>query len=134
MKKILKLSIILLISTIFFACEEDCNCNKNEDLIYNKWIKTITDDAGVTFEAILHIKEDNSYDFILVEETPGHTNSTAEFEIGEDKLKIIEDADCDSDGIYFYSATSEYLVLTADYDDCEGRKKAIEGVWLIYKE
>lgn len=135
MKKMISLMLLLMISLAFYSCEEDNVCDTNTEDIYRVWKREITDSQGVTFEALLTFNVNGVYDFVLVGDVPGHTNSTANFTIDCDKFTIFEDADCENEATYkfeFFRNPPQdelELKLIAIDDDCEGRKAAIEGNW-----
>ncbi len=122
-------SIVLVLSILFTGCEE--NCSEIEVDIYGSWLRTITDDAGVIFDAELKIN-DNSYDFIVLTANSGHTDSYAEITIANNKMSIISDQDCLSLGEtaeYEFLVTEQKLSLIAVADSCYPRVKAIQGIW-----
>lgn len=120
---------IALLAFSFFACETEDDVTAPALTLEGSWVRDITDTQGLTFTAELKFNGDNTYDFILISDAPGHTNSSAEFTFSENTMTIINDADCGVDGIYNVEITERSLTLTAVNDECAGRKSAIEGVW-----
>ena len=121
---------ITLFTFFIFSCKGDNNDpTAPEVTISGSWTRIITDAQGLQFTAELKFNGNNTYDFILLSDTPGHTNSTAEFTLKDDQITIINDTDCGVDGIYNFTITTTKLTLTAVNDQCTPRKAAIEGVW-----
>jgi len=61
-----------------------------EYTIYGSWVRLITDPKGIQFNAEMKINNDNSFDFILLDNVPGHTNSSAEFTFNGKTITSIE--------------------------------------------
>ncbi len=125
-------SIVLAITFLALtSCPDDESTSPNyEDAIIGIWEATITDDEGVTFKANIIFQKSGFFDFKLVEETPGHNDSYAQFEIDSDQLKFFNDSDCgDIEGNYRVSIELNLLTLTSINDECAPRKKAIARVW-----
>jgi hypothetical protein len=101
----------------------------NNELENTSWTRTNTDDAQLSFKVKMDFYSDH-YDFLLLEEAEGHTNSTAKIRISTGEFEIVEDADCtEPDAKYSWSIENDVLTLTKITDVCEGRSKAIEGQW-----
>ncbi len=131
MKKNMSLifGIVLVLSFSFVGCDEQCTESETE--IYGSWLRTITDDEGIVFDAELKITSD-SYDFIVLTANSGHSNSYAEISISDNKILITSDQDCLSLGEkaeYEYLLTENKLSLIAVSDSCYPRVKAIQGIW-----
>ncbi|MBC8181371.1 hypothetical protein H8E88_09620 [candidate division KSB1 bacterium] len=69
------------------------------------------DSQGIQFIAELKIKTDNSYDSILLDDVPVHTNSFAEFTLNEETITIINDSDFNVDGTYEFVVSENKLAL-----------------------
>lgn len=123
------LFIILNIFTVFIlSCTREKIVNP-EYTIYGSWVRLITDTQGIQFNAELKINTDNSFEFILLEDAPGHTNSSAEFTLNENIFTITNDSDCEGEGVYEFVVTDKNLAFVAVTDDCAPRVHAIQGVW-----
>ncbi len=120
---------IAVLTFSFFACETEDDVTAPEVTIEGSWVRDITDTQGLNFTAELKFNGDNTYDFILLTDAPGHTNSTAEFTFSNDQMTIINDVDCGVDGVYNVAISSIALTLTAVDDECAPRQAAIEGIW-----
>lgn len=129
MKKILiSISVFLAFIIVFTSCEDNDPVSSSEDII-GSWTKIVTDTEGVSYQVRLDIDE-NSYDFIILTDVPGHTDSYAEYIIEDGMIKIIEDADCYGIiGYYDFSLSGNKLTLTAVDDNCELRAMSLEGIW-----
>lgn len=127
-RKLFVFSIVIFITVTVMSCSRE-KIATPEDMIYGSWERLITDSQELQFNAELKIKEDNSFDFILLEDVPGHTNSSAKFTLSGDSFTIINDKDCDGDGIYEFVVNEKQLVFIAVADECAPRKHALQGVW-----
>jgi len=114
---------------VVFSCKEENYVTSPDQTIYGSWVRNVTEDSGNIFTAELRINGDNTYDFILVSDAPGHTNSRAEFSIVNGRMNIVDDADCGGVGIYDYVVGESSLALVAADDQCDARKSVIQGVW-----
>lgn len=97
--------------------------------IYGSWVRLITDSKKLQFHAELKIKTDNSFDFILLEPAPGHTNSSGKITLQGNLLTVINDADCGVDGVYEFVVSENKLAFVAVADECAPRRLAMQGVW-----
>lgn len=122
--------LFMIFAVVILSCTKE-KIVTPEHTIFGSWTRAITDTEGVQFNAELKINTDNSFEFILLEEVPGHTNSSGEFTLSDDIFTIINDTDCDSDGVYEFVVTDEKLALVVVMDDCAPRVVAIQGVWGI---
>lgn len=120
------LSIILAMVTA--SCAHERNA-ASEGTIYGSWVRLITDSKKLQFNAELKIKTDHTFDFILLENAPGHTNSSGEIALKGNVLTIIHDADCGTDGIYEFVVSEKKLAFVAVADECTPRRLAMQGVW-----
>jgi hypothetical protein len=77
----------------------------------------------------LKITTDNAFDFILLENSPGHTNSSGNFALSGNVFAVINDADCGFDGAYEFVVSENNLVFIAIADSCAPRKAVLQGVW-----
>jgi hypothetical protein len=119
---------IILIGLVITSCEDDNPITSNPDDLIGSWTRTVTDSEGVQFDAKI-VFDANSYDFIVLTNTPGHTDSHADYVIENGMIKIINDADCYDIGYYNFSVVGNNLTLTSFEDMCEGRRIALQGVW-----
>ena len=126
-KPILILAGILIPFLLFNSCTKECDCD-DDISIYQSWTRLVVDADGLEFMAELRINTNNSFDFILLEEAPGHTNTSATITIAGD-LMHVDDDDCESTGTYEYALSEETLSLIAIDDDCEPRVIALQGIW-----
>ena len=121
--------IVLALSFSFVGCEEQCTEPETE--IYGSWLRTITDDEGIVFDAELKITS-TSYDFLVLTANSGHSDSYAQISISSNKISITSDQDCLSLGEkaeYEFLLTEHNLSLIAVLDSCYPRVKAIQGIW-----
>jgi hypothetical protein len=129
MGKRLFLSITSVILTVFFL---SCTREKivfSESTVYGSWVRLVTDSQEVQFNAELKIKTDDSFDFILLEDVPGHSNSSGEFTLSGDIFTVINDADCGVDGVYEFVVSDKKLAFVAVADECAPRVIVLQGVW-----
>ena len=110
------------------SCTQE-NIVRSEGTIYGSWVRHITDSKKLQFNAELKIKKDNSFDFTLLENAPGHTNSSGEITLKGNVLTIINDTDCGVDGVYEFVVCEKKLALVAVADKCTPRLLAMQGVW-----
>jgi hypothetical protein len=127
-KRLLFFISLIIFTIVILSCTQEKNM-VSEDTIYGSWVRSITDAQGLQFNAELKIKNDNSFDFILLENVAGHTNSSAEFTLSEDIFTVINDKDCGVDGVYEFVVTEKKLTFIAVADECVPRKLALQGVW-----
>ena len=122
-----RLLAVLVLGLCLLSCDNDST--GPDPSLYGSWVRDITDSAGVTFTAELKINTDNSYDFILLTQAPGHTNSSAQFTLSGRRMSITVDADCSGVGVYQYVVSTDALALVGIEDPCGPRQAALEGVW-----
>jgi hypothetical protein len=127
-KRLFVFSIIIFITLAVISCSRE-KIVAPESTIYSSWERLITDAHGLQFNAELKIKDDNSFDFILLENVPAHTNSSAEFTLSGDMFTVINDKDCGVDGVYEFVVTKKKLAFIAVADECAPRKLVLQGVW-----
>ena len=123
---------LLITSILFTAVILSCTKEKivaSDNSIYGSWERLIIDTHGVHFNAELKIKTDNTFEFILLETVPGHSNSSGEYTMNENNFTVINDADCGVDGNYEYVVSENKLAFVAVADDCAPRVAAMQGVW-----
>ena len=127
MKKLSYFLFIALLLILFLnSCEKECDC---EDVtVYRSWTRQVTDADGVTFMAELKINTDNTFDWILLEEVPGHSNTTANITF-DGSLMMVDDNDCPATGTYEYSVSHDTFSLFAKEDHCDPRVIALQGIW-----
>jgi hypothetical protein len=127
MKKISYLLIIALIPILFLnSCEKECEC---EDVtVYRSWTRQVTDAEGVTFMAELKINSNNTFDWILLEEVPGHSNTTANITF-DGNMMHVNDNDCPEQGTYEYAVSHDTFSLFMKEDHCEPRVIALQVIW-----
>jgi len=126
-KRVLILAGILIPFLLFNSCTKECDCD--DDLsIYQSWTRLVVDADGLEFMAELRINTNNSFDFILLEDAPGHSNTTASISFVSN-LMHVDDDDCENRGTYEYVVGKETLSLIATDDDCEPRVIALQGIW-----
>ena len=129
MKKRLLLFILSMIFTVvIMSCTRE-NIVASEDAIYGSWVRLITDSQKLQFNAELKIKTDNSFDFILLENATGHTNSSGEITLSGNIFTVINDADCGVDGVYEFVVSEKKLTFVAVADKCAPRLLVLQGVW-----
>ena len=125
-------NLLFIISIIFTMVAMSCTHEKivaSEGTIYGSWVRRITDSKKLQFNAELKIKTDNRFDFILLENAPGHTNSSGEMTLKGNVLTIINDSDCKVDGVYEFVVSEKKLAIVAISDECTPRMFALQGVW-----
>ncbi|MFP4527446.1 MAG: hypothetical protein ACLFQX_02775 [Candidatus Kapaibacterium sp.] len=137
MKISLKLLLLAFISSAFLlvSCNDDSNDpSDDKNKIYDTWTRFVTEFDDTSFAARLVIKENNTFEFIVVDNVPGHSNSSATFHLSDGTMEIIEDPDCESVGTYSYNVVEDKLTLILVIDDCTARSKALSGVWNEYED
>jgi hypothetical protein len=118
----------LCLGLLYLSCYNDPT--GPEPTLHGSWVRDLTDAVGVTFTAELRFNNDNSYDFLLLTDAPGHTESAARFTLSGHTMTITVDADCPGMiGIYDYVASAEALALVGVEDACGPRQAALQGVW-----
>ncbi len=109
------------------------SCTKDEDEpvpdIYGSWTVLQTDSEGLQFHVELRFNTNNTYDWLLLDTVPTHSNSHAEFTMNASVLTIVSDADCSGTGQYYITVNSNKLSMIAQHDDCEPRAAALEYIW-----
>ncbi|MBI9034882.1 MAG: hypothetical protein JEZ03_10470 [Bacteroidales bacterium] len=118
---------VFIIASISQSCKKDEDKPKIE--IYGSWLVLQTDSNGLQYHVELRFNENNSYDWMLLEDVPGHSDSHAEFTLDENILTIVSDPDCDGTGTYHITVDSDKLALIAQSDDCTPRAAALEYIW-----
>lgn len=116
----------LLVSVLVGSCDKDEDPTPN---IYGSWTVLQMDNNGLQYNVELKINTDNSYDWMLLEDVPGHSNSHAEFNLSGSIMSLHTDADCSSIGEYFITVESGKLSLIARSEECGPRASALEWVW-----
>lgn len=97
--------------------------------LYGSWVVLQTDSEGLQFHVELRFNMDNSYDWILLDHVPAHSNSHADFEQEGNIIHIVSDPDCEGIGRYYVTVNSNKLALIAQQDDCAPRAAALEYIW-----
>ncbi|PLX02738.1 MAG: hypothetical protein C0595_09440 [Marinilabiliales bacterium] len=131
--KIMKKSIFLLLAISYIAISS-CKKDAASPDIYGSWVVLQSDDQGQLFNVQLNINNDNTYDWILLDQAEGHGNSHASFTLSENILSIINDVDCEGVGEYYVSVESGKMSFIAKNESCSPRAKALEWVWRKYLE
>jgi hypothetical protein len=127
MKKGLFILAVVIIPILFFnSCQKDCETDN--PTVYQSWTRKVVDADGLEFLAELRINTNNTFDFILLEDAPGHSNTTADLTF-EGNLMHVDDNDCEGRGTYEYAVSLETLSLFAKEDDCDPRVIALQGIW-----
>jgi hypothetical protein len=111
------------------ACSDDSNDPSDGNDLYETWTRFVTEFDDTTFNARLVINDDNSYDFVVVDDVEGHTDCHAKFHLNGSTIEIYEDADCGGTGEYTFSINDDVLTIQLVSDNCSPRAKAIAGVW-----
>ncbi len=125
-------TLLLLSLTVICLAMVGVSCSKDEDPspdIYGSWIVLQTDSEGLQFLVELRFNSDNTYDWLLVDTVPTHSNSHAAFELNGRIMTIVSDADCSGTGRYYVTVDSHKLSLLAQQDDCQPRANALEYIW-----
>ena len=83
------------------------------------------------FLCVYDYAETSDFDpeFIFLENVPGHTNSAGEFTLSRNIITIINDEDCDEDGIYEFFVSEIKLAFIVVTDECIPRIYTLLGVW-----
>lgn len=119
--------ILSIAAVVLVSCGNDVS--GPEPSIYGSWVRLITDSQGVQFNAEMDIKTDGSFDFILLQDVPGHTNTSGEFTLDGDVFTVGSDKDCNSDGVYKYTVTNKELTFVVVQDACAPRVLDLQGTW-----
>ena len=117
---------LVIIAVLIGSCKKDDDPSPN---IYGSWTVLQMDDTGLQYNVELKINTDNSYDWLLLDEIAGHSNSHAEFSLNGSIMSINNDADCSSVGEYLITMDSGKLSLIARSEECGPRASALEWVW-----
>ena len=126
-KLLLPILSILLIVVATDSCKTKCD---SYDLdLYHSWTVLQTDSEGLQFNVELRFNTDNTYDWILLDQAEGHSNSHAEFNLDDNLMTITSDADCDGPGEYYLTVEAGKLAIMAKTEACEPRANALEWVW-----
>lgn len=125
-KSLLLLAVFVIPILLFNSCQKDCETDT--PTVYQSWTRTVVDADGLAFMAELKINTNNTFDFILLEEVPGHSNSSADLTF-EGNLMHVDDNDCEGRGTYEYAVSLETLSLFAKEDECDPRVIALQGIW-----
>ncbi len=119
-------TVLIITASLFCSREKIIN---PQDTIYGSWVRRITDTQNQQFDAELKINTNNTFDFILLQNVPGHNNSTGQFTLTDDIFTVINDADCGVDGVYQYVVSDEKLAFIVVTDACAPRQLVLQGVW-----
>ena len=124
----LLLAAISVIFLFFGSCTKDGDLGQVPD-IYGPWTVLQTDDQGQHYTVELRFNNNNTYDWILLDSVPGHTDSHAEFSLVENVMVITSDVDCNFQGEYLLIKESNKLAIIAVSEECGPRAKALEYLW-----
>ena len=119
---------VFAVLLLFNSCSKDDESGPTPD-IYGSWTVLQTDDQDQQFNVELRFNTNNTYDWILLDSVPGHSNSHAEFSLIENVMVITSDADCNYQGEYLMVKESDKLAIIAVSDECNPRAKALEYLW-----
>jgi len=125
---------IFLLLAISLMLISSCKKDTASPDIYGTWVVLQSDIQGQLFNVQLNINNDNTYDWILLDQAEGHGDSHASFTLSENILSITNDADCEGVGEYYVSVESGKMALIAKNETCSPRAKALEWVWRKYTE
>lgn len=121
------MGLMACLGLIITSCAKD-DPSETPD-VYGSWVVLQTDSEGLQFHVELRFNKDNSYDWILLDDAPTHSDSHADFEQDGNILHIVSDPDCTGIGRYYVTVNSDKLALIAQQDDCAPRAAALEYVW-----
>jgi hypothetical protein len=108
------------------------SCKKDEDQksdISGTYTRTQVE-ATYDFQVKLTFSSNGTFTWEPIGTVEGHTASGASYELLSDtQLRIFNDSDCDSEGVYAYELANNKLTLTHITDACTPRIKGMEGEW-----
>lgn len=119
---------------LFFMLSVSHSCQEaGEELIspdiYGSWTVMQSDDEGQTYWVELRFNDDNTFDWMLLDPVPGHSDSHAAFILQGNRMIITEDADCDGTGRYLLHLEGNKLAIIGEVDACAPRATGLEFVW-----
>jgi len=120
------LAVFVIPILLLNSCQKECESDNPS--VYQSWTRTVVDADGLEFRAELRINTNNTFDFILLEEVPGHSNTSADVTF-EGNLMHVDDNDCEGRGTYEYAVSLENFSLFAKDDACGPRVIALQGIW-----
>jgi len=118
---------IFLLAIVSDSCKTNCDVYDLD--LYHSWTVLQTDSEGLQYNVELRFNNDNSYDWILLDEVEGHSNSHAEFNINETLMTITSDVDCAGLGEYYLTIEAGKLAIISKTESCAPRASALEWVW-----
>ncbi|MBS4061244.1 MAG: hypothetical protein KG029_12675 [Bacteroidetes bacterium] len=125
MKKITVLLVFLTLHTMFNSCKKD---EEKTDIAGTYQRPYIV--GGQAYQVQLSFTGDGILLWEPVETIPGHTRSYVKYSLVYDnKIKIFDDPDCNSESVYQFLVSDTKLTLTPETETCEPRSNALSGDW-----
>ncbi|MCF8357173.1 MAG: DUF2314 domain-containing protein [Prolixibacteraceae bacterium] len=129
MKGILFFGVILCSIIVLTQCKSDTQ--EPADLLVDEWQK-LYEATDTSFHVKLTFRDDGTFSWDMIDVVPGHTNSGGEYTATNSEFTLINDPDCDGEGVYGYAVANDQLTVTKISDDCDPRSPAFTGVWEKY--
>jgi len=125
MKKITILLFFLAALTSFYSCKKD---EEKTDITGTYQRPYIV--GGQAYQVQLSFTKDGILLWEPVETIPGHTSSSVKYSlVSDNKIKIFDDPDCNSESTYQFLVSDTKLTLTPETENCDPRKNALSGDW-----
>lgn len=116
----------LIFGLVLLSCKKDDNEKAD---ISGAYIRTQVE-ATYEFQAKLTFLSNGTFTWEPIGTVEGHVATGASYELLSDtQLRIFNDSDCGTEGVYGYVLVNNKLALTHTTDGCDPRVNALEGEW-----
>lgn len=100
-------------------------------ILNTSWTRVIMD-GDIRFKVRLDFHE-QTFDFVLLEDAPGHDDSSGRLEVIGQEFILSEDVDCEAAmGRYAWEIIDNILEISVLEDECAPRTAALIGQWDLF--
>ena len=124
-----KLTAIFLVLSSMFSCTHKTEDAGTVTSPLGSFTRTFT--GTETYSAQINLKSDGSFEWIMLDTLPTHTNSYSKVQVSGTQLRFYADPDFAGDGLYNWSLNNGVLNLSVVSDDYAARIRGIAGSWQI---
>lgn len=96
--------------------------------IIGSWQKIMVD-QGISYRVKLTLTTSGTLNWEMIDQIPGHTNSSVSFAAIDNTIIIHHDPDCDGNGYYSYKVSDAGLIIAMVKDKCPARSPSFSGTW-----